>query len=169
MEPINDLPVNPGTQVNPKAYSTMDGVITIRPAKFFGIFALSAIGVTIIAAILILIFRKDTTILSMIVFVAFISVLASPLLLFSLQRYYVDNEKIIHRNMLGVKKQLYWKDIKTIQTNPLSPTDIKLLGEAAAIKVYPSFYFGSGSELIKKFIRNYCADAVWKSKVRIFS
>lgn len=170
MEPQDYPSIRTGATVNKKTYSTSGGVTTVRPVRFFGIFAAATIFVSIIASILIVIFRKDITIFDMLLFVAFITVLGLPLLLFSfVQRYYIDSEKIVHRNMIGVKKQLYWKDIKTVRSNPLMPTDIKLYGAAIKIKIYPSFYFGSGSELILKHVRKNCTDAEWKSVARIFS
>ncbi len=170
MEQQNNLLVNTGTAVNPKIYSTTGGVTTVRPVRFFGIFAVIGVIIMTVTVLIVLITRDRQNVISAICAIAFIAALGAPLFAFSfVLRYYLDNEKIIQRNMLGVKKQLYWKDIKTVRSNPLQPTDIRLYGAGKTIKIYPSFYFGSGSELILKQIHKHCADAEWKSVARIFS
>jgi hypothetical protein len=161
MEPLNNLPVNTGSAVNPKTYSTAGGVTTVRPVRFFGIFAIAGVIIMTVTVLIVMLTRTDQN--NAIYAIVLVAALGAPLFAFSfVQRYYLDNEKIVHRNMLGIKKQLFWKDIKTVSVNPFSPTNVKLYGSGKKIKVYPSFYFGSGSELILKFIRKHFADAEWK-------
>lgn len=165
MEQQNNFSENVNPTVKTKVYSTVDGVTTVYPSKIFGIIALICSIVFLVLAIVYFTGRIFEIIFTLL----YLSGGASLFTFSFVQRYYLDNEKIIHRTMFGVKKQLYWKDIKTVCTNPLLPTDIKLYGAGKIIKIYPSSYFGSGSELILKRIRKYCADAEWKSLARIFS
>lgn len=141
---------------------TTDGITEVFPQRFFGIVTIiclaGALGLVLFAP-------PNATgfdLAERVYFLIFMFLLATPLLLFSfVVRYYLDSEKIVFRSMLGNKKTLQWKDIKSVKVG-MNPTKIKLYSDKIKIKIYPAQHFGAGSLYLKDMVRSHCPDAEWK-------
>ncbi len=140
---------------------TINGITEIFPQRMFGIIAIVCLTIALLF-VLVLPDTQGFKLTDRIVFIIVIGLLALPLLLFSfVVRYYLDSEKIIFRTMIGIKKILKWKDIRTVKIG-INPTKIILYNGKRKIKIYPIQYFGAGSEYLKIIIRKYYPDAEWK-------
>ena len=71
-----------------------------------------------------------------IIMIALFGLLGIPLLLYGLfARLYVDAEKIVYRNPVGIEKQIYWRDITSVYTASMQG-DVRVCSDNTYIVVY---------------------------------
>ena len=91
-----------------------------------------------------------------IILMALFGVLGIPLLLYGLfARMYADAEKIVYRNLVGIKKQIYWRDVKAVYVASMHG-DIVICNDDTRIILY-SYY--RGCEFIECLIEMFVPEA----------
>jgi hypothetical protein len=147
-----------GSSVIPKSYRKKNGALVFRTNKI-----IAGVSVLFLLFDLFLAFyplekfepMEDSRLAAKLAVIAFFAIPALILMLYSfIRRVYIDSKKIEYRNILGLKKEIYWKDAIDCDTFMNSWNEyFKVSSRDKAIKIAKGF---SGYGLITDIIYKYC-------------
>lgn len=158
-----------GSSVIPKSYRKKNGALVFRTNK-----VIAGTSVLFLLFVLFIAFLPperfepmgDSRLAAKLAVIAFFAIPSLILLLYSfVRRVYIDSEKIKYRNIIGLKKEILWRDAKDCETvfNDLGEC-LKVNGPDKTIIIGKGF---SGYELIADIIYNYCPERHSRKKPRV--
>lgn len=88
--------------------------------------------------------------------------IGTPLLLIGLfAAIYLDNEKIVYRNPIGIRKTIYWKDVKSVYFTSFG-NEMKICSDD--VTILPNTFY-KGAEYLDEIIRTLIPEAFDKDSI----
>lgn len=153
LKPINDLLINAASKavtnavsksaVNSKEHKAEDDIKIYKMNKLYGI--IGSIGLIIAIGCALIPVSEDFNLTGKLILMGIFGLLGLAIVAgYLVSRVITDLEKITYINMLGIKRSIYWMDLKHVYTIP-GEDDIYISSESRKIKISP--YFNGFKEL----------------------